>query len=151
MTEDASATVLQRLREVLPEGSGNDWRLALVRAGIAEIRSATCELFLPQMLGYDSDGRVSFRKGCYTGQEIVARTHYKGGVKRHLHRLEGRSEPPVPGTALEFRGQSAGTVVESAVSGEGTCEVLAVLADDLAADAAGTPFVAAGTEFHLPV
>jgi hypothetical protein len=150
LPEDVAETWLQRLRAVLAEGTGNDWTLALVRAGIAEIRAATRELFLPQMLGYDTDARVSFRKGCYTGQEIVARAHYKGGVKRHLQRLLGRGQPPAPGSALERAGVSAGTIVESAASAEGCCEVLAVIADDHATPASDTPLLAGGLELHLP-
>jgi folate-binding Fe-S cluster repair protein YgfZ len=102
------------------------------------------------MLGYDTDARVSFRKGCYTGQEIVARAHYKGGVKRHLQRLLGRGQPPAPGSALERAGVSAGTIVESAASAEGCCEVLAVIADDHATPASDTPLLAGGLELHLP-
>jgi tRNA-modifying protein YgfZ len=147
--DEARETWLQRLRGALQEGCANDWQLALVRAGVAEVRASTRELFLPQMLGYDTDDRVSFRKGCYTGQEIVARTHYKGGVKRHLHRLLGNGTPPSPGSPVERGGTNVGTVVESAaVAGDG-CEVLAVIPDEPAAPS-GPPLLAGGLEFHLP-
>ncbi len=148
--QEAMAEWLGRLRAILPEGNANDWRLALVRAEDAEVEAATRQLFLPQMLGYDRDERVSFRKGCYTGQEIVARTHYKGGVKRHLHRLIGIGDPPPPGSALEHAGQSAGTVVGSACSGEGRCEVLAVLSDEFASSGTHAAFLAGESEFRLP-
>lgn len=148
--EDAESDLSKRWQEAIPDVREDLWRLALVRAGVAEVRAATQELFLPQMLGYDIQERVSFKKGCYTGQEIVARTHYKGGVKRHLHRLEGHGEPPPVGTALESAGQNAGTVVEAAASGDGRCELLAVLADEFTADATGVRFVAGGREFSLP-
>ena len=148
--QEAATQWRDRLRAALPEGNMNDWRLALVRVGVVEVEAATRELFLPQMLGYDQDERVSFRKGCYTGQEIIARTHYKGGVKRHLHRLIGRGEPPPPGSALERDGQSAGTVVGSACSGEGRCDILAVLSDELASAGAHVVLLAGGSEFHLP-
>ena len=54
-----------------------------LRKGISWMCPETSGQFLPQMLGFDSLGAVNFRKGCYPGQEIVARTHYLGKVKRH--------------------------------------------------------------------
>ena len=59
------------------------WKLAELERGITWLCSETSGQFLPQMLGYDDLGAVNFRKGCYPGQEIVARTHYLGKVKRH--------------------------------------------------------------------
>jgi len=68
-----------------------DWQLANINALIPEITAATNEMFVPQMIGWDTiapGGGVSFSKGCYPGQEIVARAHYRGAVKRHLERVE---------------------------------------------------------------
>ncbi len=68
-----------------------DWQLANINALIPEITAATNEMFVPQMIGWDTvlpGGGVSFSKGCYPGQEIVARAHYRGAVKRHLERIE---------------------------------------------------------------
>ncbi len=59
------------------------WKLAQLKRGIVWLCPATSGEFLPQMLGYEALGAVNFRKGCYPGQEIVARTHYLGKVKRH--------------------------------------------------------------------
>jgi len=61
----------------------NAWKLAELQRGITWLCPETSGQFLPQMLGYDDLGAVNFRKGCYPGQEIVARTHYLGKVKRH--------------------------------------------------------------------
>lgn len=58
------------------------WRAAELRAGISWLRPGSAEKFIPQMLGFDALGAVSFRKGCYPGQEIVARARYLGKVKR---------------------------------------------------------------------
>lgn len=63
------------------------WKLLQVEAGIPEIYPDNRERFTPQMLSLDLLGAVSFDKGCYTGQEIVARAHYLGKVKRRLFRL----------------------------------------------------------------
>jgi len=61
----------------------NAWKLSELRKGICWLCPETSGQFLPQMLGFDQLGAVNFRKGCYPGQEIVARTHYLGKVKRH--------------------------------------------------------------------
>ena len=65
-------------------GPGQDgWKIAELQLGITWLCPETSGKFLPQMLGFDQLGAVNFRKGCYPGQEIVARTHYLGKVKRH--------------------------------------------------------------------
>lgn len=64
------------------------WKLSEMEHGVTWLCSETSAQFLPQMLGYDSLGAVNFRKGCYPGQEIVARTHYLGKVKRHPRLLK---------------------------------------------------------------
>lgn len=69
----------------------NQWKLAELRAGIVWLGQQTSGQFLPQMLGYDQMGAVNFRKGCYPGQEIVARTHYLGKVKRHPRLLYAKA------------------------------------------------------------
>lgn len=80
--------------EALPFASAevwNTWQLANINALIPEITAATAEMFVPQMIGWDTvapGGGVSFTKGCYPGQEIVARAHYRGAVKRHLALVE---------------------------------------------------------------
>jgi tRNA-modifying protein YgfZ len=129
-------TAVEHWRKQLADVSaGNDdlWNETLITHGAAEIQTATRDQFLPQMLAYDKTGAVNFRKGCYTGQEIVARTHYKGAVKRHLQRLAGECPvAPAAGTELtDESGQRAvGTVIESAITGAGTIELLAVVADE---------------------
>lgn len=74
-------------------GPIEDWRIANLRAGVPEIRARQSEEFTPHMLNLDLLDAVSFDKGCYTGQEIVARTHYRGATKRRMFRFE--SETPI--------------------------------------------------------
>lgn len=110
-----------------------DWRLADIRAGLPQVLPETHESFVAQMLNLDLVGGISFTKGCYTGQEIIARTHYKGSVKRRLRRLAGAgSACPAVGSELRARdgGRAVGSVVESAMDGESRFELLAVLADE---------------------
>ena len=63
---------------------GSTWSKSLILAGIPQINSNTSELFVPQMINLDILDGINFKKGCYTGQEIVARMHYLGKVKQRM-------------------------------------------------------------------
>ena len=72
--------------------------LAAVRAGLPDVRAATSEAFVAQMLNLDLLGAIDFGKGCYTGQEVIARAHYRGRVKRRMQRwLATTGKPLAPG------------------------------------------------------
>jgi folate-binding protein YgfZ len=107
------------------------WRWLVLRSGFGEISAATAELFIPQMLNYHLNGAVNFKKGCYTGQEIVARTHYRGQVKRHVQLASySAAVPPEPAAeVLGAAGNAIGNVVDSVLADDGYCELLAVVAD----------------------
>ena len=91
-------TVRNQLAEQLQQADLNEWLLGQVRAGIGQVMPQTRELFIPQMLNLQAIGGVSFKKGCYTGQEIVARMQYLGKLKRRLYRLSlNAAEMPEPG------------------------------------------------------
>jgi len=112
-------------------GSLDDWHLTEIRAGDPRIVAATQEAFVPQMVNYElpAVGGVSFQKGCYPGQEIVARTHYLGKVKRRMYRFR-LVQACAPGTPLftpESGDQHCGTVVLCAPVPEGGCEALGVV------------------------
>ena len=119
------------------------WRLGDVRAGLPAIRTATRDAFVPQMVNLGEAGGLSFRKGCYPGQEIVARMQYLGKLKRHMRAFRaapaGPAGTPVPGDALDVRAPDGGTtaggaeVVDAVAVGD-ALEVLAVVRVD-AADA----------------
>ncbi|WP_317705370.1 folate-binding protein [Methylomarinovum caldicuralii] len=112
------------------------WRLYDIRSGLPWVTAATSGRFLPQMLNLDLLGGVSFDKGCYTGQEIVARAHYRGQVKRRLYRFfAAGAEPPPPGTALLAGEEGVGQVVNSAQAAKGA-ELLAVVRCDAVHDSA---------------
>ncbi|RMF19332.1 MAG: folate-binding protein [Gammaproteobacteria bacterium] len=92
--------------------------VAELRAGLPVILPATSGEFIPQAVGLDTLGGVSFSKGCYTGQEVVARTHYKGKTKKHLALLTGPA-PVAPGTPLtNTESTRRGTVLVSAADGD---------------------------------
>ena len=116
----------------------NRWLLDQVRAGIGQVFGSTRELFIPQMINLQALGGVSFKKGCYTGQEIVARMQYLGKLKRRLQHLAVEGDPgelPAPGVELfsPVHNSSVGEVVLAATSADGI-ELLAVVQEDAAAD-----------------
>lgn len=129
---DQAADVQARLAAQLPEGSLNDWLLGQIRAGIGQVFAQTREEFIPQMINLQAVGGVSFKKGCYTGQEIVARMQYLGKLKRRQYRLslEGL-DAPEPGVELfsPVHNSSVGNVVVAARNGSHV-ELLAVLQAD---------------------
>lgn len=110
----------------------NVWDLLDIRAGIPTVYTATRDAFVPQMANLDSIGGISFKKGCYTGQEIVARMHYLGTLKRRMFLAEIITEAaPQPGDALYTSGatntQSIGTIVAAQCGSRGSYEALAVV------------------------
>lgn len=108
------------------------WDLLDIRAGTPSVLTETVEAFVPQMINLHAIDGVSFSKGCYPGQEIVARMHYLGKLKRRMYRAEiETSNIPKPGTPLvsahSDSGQGAGQVVSSAQTSADSCEILAVV------------------------
>ncbi|MEQ4314429.1 folate-binding protein YgfZ [Pseudomonas syringae] len=126
--------IRSRLASQLAEGPLNDWLLGQVRAGIGQVFGSTREEFIPQMINLQAVGGVSFKKGCYTGQEIVARMQYLGKLKRRLYRLTLQGDQvPEPGTAVfsPVHASAVGNVVVAAQAGQAV-ELLAVLQGDAA-------------------
>jgi hypothetical protein len=128
---------LGRLRDALfAEGfaPGDDplWTLLEIRAGLPEVEPETVDAFLPQNLDLERLSGLSFTKGCYPGQEVVARTQHLGEIKRRLCRARAAaSEAPAPGTPLRALGaagvRDGGKVVRAALAPDGTVELLAVI------------------------
>lgn len=111
-----------------PVGS-EAWQLLLIRDGQPTVTEPTRDAFVPQMLNLQPLGGLSFTKGCYPGQEVVARLHYRGQLKRRLYRLQlPLARPPAPGEELD---DGAGVIVNAACDGEGV-EALAVIGVDTA-------------------
>lgn len=109
------------------------WERQNIAAGIAEVCAASQDEFIPQLLNYPQIGAVSFTKGCYTGQEIVARMQYRGKQKRRLVLAELASTAPATGSDL-FQGENSQAIGQlvSAVNTEQGCELLAVMTHEAA-------------------
>lgn len=122
---DISDVTERYLSETVPSN------LQRIRTGSADVVAETSDMFIPQMLNLDALGYISFKKGCYTGQEIVARAHYRGAVKRRMHHLQLSLDTlPKPGEDIrDSEGKSIGNIASAAWADQSTVEVLAVLAD----------------------
>jgi tRNA-modifying protein YgfZ len=108
--------------------------LTEIGLGIPAITAAVAERFVAQMLNLDLLGAVEFDKGCYPGQEIIARIHNLGGVKRRARRYAADGAPPPIGSAVLAGDTGVGEVVRSATAAQG-CELLAVVDHAAAASA----------------
>ena len=129
---DAAPGLFAKLRAAGAQAAGTSaWALATVRAGLPLVTTPTQEEFVPQMLNYDLIGGISFQKGCYPGQEIVARTKYLGKLKKRMYRVAlAAGSSPVAGADLyspAFGDQSAGKLVNVAKLSDGSFEALAVM------------------------
>ncbi len=120
-------------RQATPAGV-DCWNWLQIRAGIPWITAATREQFVPQMVALDAIGGVDFQKGCYPGQEIVARTHYLGEVKRTLRFGHGDGAAAAGDALLGADGQSRGMVVNAAPAPDGGSDLLAVVQTNLDRD-----------------
>lgn len=130
--EAALPEVWTQLSSSAAVGSLEDWRLAQVRAGEPQVLVTGSEQFQPQELNYPALNGVSYNKGCYTGQEIVARLYFRGKLKQWAHRFTVSAETaPEPNTPLlNAEGQTAGHVVLAAKAGETRVEMLAIARHD---------------------
>ena len=107
------------------------WQLTEIQAGLPNVYAGTAELFIPQMLNLQLIDGVNFRKGCYPGQEIVARTQYLGALKRRMYAGRCAADTrPAPGDALytaDDTGEAAGQIVDAQPHPDGGYAALAVL------------------------
>jgi folate-binding protein YgfZ len=145
---------LASLEAELPSTTPQAVALAEIGLGIPLVTAALSERFVAQTLNLDELGAVSFDKGCYPGQEIIARVHHLGDVKRRLRRYAAVGAPLPVGAAVVAvdGGAVVGEVVRSAAADTGS-ELLAVI-DNAAADAAlacnDTPLRALSLPFAVP-
>jgi hypothetical protein len=124
---DQAASTWTRLSATASPISARAWRRSEVLAGVPRIVPGTSEHFVPQMVNFESVDGVSFTKGCYPGQEIVARSQYLGKLKRRMFLGTGHGDLPVPGQdvhTLIDGAEPCGEVVLAAPDGHGGYEVL---------------------------
>ena len=112
-----------------PTGEARDWLAAEIAAGLPQVTAATSGQFVAQMLNLDHVEGISFTKGCYTGQEIIARAHYRGRVKRRAQRFEILdAHDLVPGQKIRLSDGRTADVVNAVKLEDGRQECLAVVA-----------------------
>lgn len=131
--------VSPHVREAMSENgeaeraAGERWRWSDIVAGVPSIVAATQDRFVPQMVNLEALGGVDFKKGCFPGQEIVARSQYLGKLKRRTAiatlDIDANAEPPAPGTDVWIEGSSdpQGTVVDAARGPDGRVAMLVEL------------------------
>jgi folate-binding protein YgfZ len=139
----------------IPRTTPEVWDLACIAAGEASIFPATAALWLPQMLNLDLIGGLSFSKGCYVGQEIVARTQHLGRLKRRTLRYVGPPDAALSPAQALFSGETLAAQVAVAARDETSTQCLAVVelrycSDLLGAKPGGSEFVPADLPYAIP-
>ena len=121
-----------KLVSELDAGTAADWDALQIASGIARLEAATAGEYVPQNLNYDLTGHISFTKGCYTGQEVVARLHYRGKSKRRVLLATVNSHAPAPGDTLYAPGgaKSEGAVINAATPDDGESRLLVCTSPD---------------------
>ena len=131
-----SDAALASLTAAVATGQSDLWLRADIEQGFPLVSQATSEHYVPQMVNLDKLGGVSFKKGCYPGQEIVARTHYLGKIKRHLYRVKA-TQALTAGAEVRsdiLNGQACGSLLSAApVDASDEWLALAVLQQDAVA------------------
>jgi len=131
-----------------PELSLTDWLATEIAAGVPALDETSREAFVPQMLNLQHLGGIHFKKGCYTGQEVIARMHFLGQLKKSLFRFRCSGDV-TPGADVRMGDRTVGTVVNRVPFSDGSVELLAVVRHD----AADQPLTADGnslTALPLP-
>ena len=127
MSAETAQTVMPELSAKLTLGGNDAWRLSEIHAGVPQITKATQEQFVPQMVNYELLGGVNFKKGCYPGQEIVARSQYLGKLKRRTTLVTIADPAAVAGAEVYATAdpeQPCGMIVNAAPNGQGGVDAL---------------------------
>jgi hypothetical protein len=125
-----SETARSELSRHATAASFDVWQWLMIRAGVPMITAATQDTFVAQTANWDILRGIDFQKGCYTGQEIIARTQYLGRLKERAFLFHAAAEGIHPGERLfsaAFGDQPCGTVVNAAAAPEGGSDLIAVL------------------------
>ena len=129
-TDPQRLIIITSRHESLPEGDRlepEEWQALDVADGLPEITAPTAGLFVSQMINLDLLDGISFQKGCYTGQEVIARAHYRGRVKRRLQRFATEEQRSLqPGERVQLADGRRAQIVRQARFGQVGSEFLAV-------------------------
>jgi len=124
---ETATTALAQLRETLALGGNAAWHLAEIHAGVPQVTQPTQEQFVPQMVNFELIGGVNFKKGCYPGQEIVARSQYLGKLKRRMTLATLPNAAARAGDEVfssDDPDQPSGMIVNAAPNGQGGADAL---------------------------
>ena len=127
---DHAAEVWNKLAPRGTSAGSAVWDWLAIRAGEPDITPVTQEQFVPQMVNFELLGGVNFQKGCYPGQEIVARMQYLGKLKRRMYLVHVETDGVAAGNELfsvDLTGQASGMIVNAAPSPDGGTDALAVI------------------------
>jgi folate-binding protein YgfZ len=121
-----------KCKEFATPVSGKHWTYQNIQAGVPEVLEVNSDEFVPQMLNLHSLNAINFKKGCYPGQEVVARMHYLGKQKRRMYlaHIDTEAVPQVGDNLYsepEAAGQSVGKIVNVTASPHGGCDALVVM------------------------
>lgn len=147
-----SRAALDALASSLPTAPADAAALAEIGLGLPLVTAGLADRYVAQMLNLDALGALAFDKGCYPGQEVIARVHNLGDVKKRVRRYTAGASTPVGAAVLDDRGAAVGEVVRSAASGSAS-QLLAVI-EHTAADgpltSGGAPLVERPLPFDIP-
>jgi len=128
--KDACQALIHENPELLVNQDINLWKQEEILSGCPNIYPTTQEAFIPQSLNLDLMDAINFKKGCYTGQEIVARTHYLGKPKRRMFIAKAKAELHSSiGDPIEFNGQAIGHIVDLVIHEDKTDLLIELLLD----------------------
>jgi tRNA-modifying protein YgfZ len=154
LTADRAEAQWQQLAAHCTLAGENLWQLLDIQAGLGDITPETYDIFTPQTINFQLVNGINFRKGCYTGQEIVARLHYRGSLKRHMYRFAFSTQDktlPAPNSSLvNSEGKTVGEVIVAAYTSSRSGELLASLVDDQIHDAYLAPHTEKLSLLSLP-
>lgn len=126
-----NAALIDQIQDLGVTDDLEEWELADIRQGIVHIHPETQETYTPQLLNYDLNGVIDFKKGCYTGQEIVARMHYRGLAKKRLYRGLVKDLRVSTESLILHKDEIVGEVVSCSRTENGEYEFLAVMPTEL--------------------
>ena len=124
-----SNELLKDFLEACREGDEADWEQEIIKLGISRLDLTSSEEHVPQVLNYDLNGFISFEKGCYTGQEIIARLKYRGTPKRRCFFATSEIEAMiVPGSNVYFADSDkiAGVIINVASNSQATASLISI-------------------------